>query len=131
MHQVRALFPYLARHEQWAAIADCSFRRAALCGYFAHPARREANLKAGRPDAAAGLLRAAVAQWPDNPLELPYLSDLAARQPGSRWEDHFSRNLAANFLTLDADALSLYIDHWLPARPARPRLAPLPSAAAA
>lgn len=105
--RVRALFPYLARHEQWKAIADCD-----------HPAPYSdstqamlsilANLKMNDLTAAAAVLQDALERWPNNPLYLGPLFTLAVKRPGGPWEGLFAANLKANIGNLDADLLSDY-----------------------
>jgi exosortase/archaeosortase family protein len=108
--RARALFPYLARHEQWKAIADCDnptpFKDSsqALLSVLA-------NLKMNDLTAAAAVLQDALERWPNNPLYLGPLFTLAVKRPGGPWEGMFAANLKANIANLDADLLSDYMGY--------------------
>lgn len=106
--RVRALFPYLARHEQWEAIAradsDRPYKEIGEALIVAH-----ACLRCNELDGAARTLRHALRQWKYDPRFLRHLFVLASRRPGSEWEDHFAASFTANYVDLSVDQIVPYI----------------------
>jgi exosortase/archaeosortase family protein len=115
--RVRALFPYLARHAKWSAIAaadrDAPYRDVAE-GLIALQAYLQT-------DHDAGLMRAMrflVVDWPDDVRLMGALYEMATRYPGGEWERHFEANLRTNLFRLHADVLCLAADYcWALRRP--------------
>jgi exosortase/archaeosortase family protein len=115
--RIRGLFPYLAMHEQWAAIAESDHDQPyvelfqALIAVQAHHRVRDL---AG----VAQVLSQAVKSWPDDPRFLGDLYRLAQQRQGSEWEDSFERNMLANVGRLTEDRLAILQDYcWRIARP--------------
>ncbi len=108
---VRGLFPYLAAHGQWRAIAGCNNPDAPFSDFEPALIAVHANLALNNISAAGGILRQAMAVWPKEPRFLASLCSLAAIQPGGEWEDLFAADLVANVASLDADRASTYITH--------------------
>ena len=108
--RVRALFPFLARHEQWAAIAgadsDQPYQDVSQALIAAHACLRVNNL-----DGAARAMRHALHQWGEDPRFLRNLFVLASRRPGGEWEDRFAANFTANYAKLDAEQIVPYITY--------------------
>lgn len=104
--RVRALFPYLAAHQQWETIvrADMDMPYSQLPhGLIAV----HANLKVNNiPGAAQAMLRV-MRMWPSDPELLRYLYALAAARPMGRWEELFASQLAANLRSLEPDELAM------------------------
>jgi exosortase/archaeosortase family protein len=109
IHRVRGLFPFLAAHEQWRAIAASDM---------ALPYRRiqeavisvQAGLRVNDLSMASRSMRQALAQWPNDLLLLAGLSELAAKHPGGDWEDLFAGSLGANLGRLKTDEVARYLD---------------------
>jgi len=111
IERVRALFPYLALHEQWQALADCSVNVPPFTELSHALLAVHANLKVNNMTAATELLKYVLEKWPNNPLYLGSLFSLAVRRPGGRWEDVFAENLKANIDALDTDVLAYYLSY--------------------
>jgi exosortase/archaeosortase family protein len=117
LRRIRALFRYLAMHEQWAAIAesdgDQPYDEITHALVAVHANHRVADL------AGVGRVMAqAVEVWPDDPRFLTDLYRLAQQRQGGDWEARFERNLRANFDRLSADMLVMVQDYcWRIARP--------------
>jgi exosortase/archaeosortase family protein len=119
IHRVRALFPFLAAHEQWRAIAAADM---------AVPYRRigeavisiQSGLRVNDLSVSSRAMRQAIKQWPNDILLLAGLAELTAKQPGSEWEDIFAASLHANLAKLKPDELARYLD--LSAEISRPDL---------
>ena len=103
--RVRALFPYLARHDLWPTIAACNHPSP-----FEHLSEAlvaiEANLRVRNTAWAARILEQALRVWPQEPLLIGSLFSLAERRPGGEWERRFAEYIQANFERLDADDLA-------------------------
>ncbi len=118
--RVRALYPYMARRDQWQAIADT---------YHAMPYQDvdqallavHANITVNRPEVAGRILRQAYSQWPDEIRLLGDLAQFAARHPDSEWEERFEKAFSNNLDRIDVDRLSSLIDYGFRMR--RPDLA--------
>jgi exosortase len=106
--RIRALFPYLARHEQWRAIADCDspvpYQQLPHALLSVH-----ANVRVNDLRAAAEVLENVMQRWPNHPLCLSSLFSLAVKRPGGPWEGRFADNLIANLDVLDSDLLASHI----------------------
>ncbi|MDA0577551.1 MAG: hypothetical protein O3B24_05575, partial [Verrucomicrobia bacterium] len=118
--RVRALFPFLARHEQWGAIAkadtDVPYQEighALIASY--------ACLRVNDLDGAARTMRQALRTWDKDRRLLRDLFVLASRRPGTEWEQRFAESFAANVDALDGEDLVPYITYCF--RLARPDLA--------
>ena len=118
--RIRALFPYLAAHGQWRAIAEADSGDPYVYPHLALIAAR-AHLKVGDLVRAARVLRMALKKWPDDRRFLGSLFHLALRQPDGEWEDVFANSLRKNLGEMDADSLSTYMDYCF--RLTRPDLA--------
>ena len=118
--RVRALFPYLARHDFWPTIAACNHPRPfemlpeALIAI-------EANLRVRNTAWAGRILKQAMQRWPDEPSLIRGLFSMAERRPGGEWEHRFSNHLKSNIDRLDADELAMCIEYAF--RLVRPDLA--------
>lgn len=107
--RVRALYPYLARRDQWQVIADThhpmpyqDIDQALLAVH--------ANLSVNRTENAGRILRQATSQWPDEIRLLGNLAQFAARQPDSEWEERFEKRFSEHVDRLDPDRLASLID---------------------
>lgn len=104
--RIRALFPYLAAHQQWETIrrVDMNMPYMNLThGLIAVHAKLKAN---DVPGAAQSMLRV-MRGWPTDPELLRYLYAFAVARPLSRWEDLFALNLAGNLESLVPDELAM------------------------
>jgi exosortase len=108
--RVRALFPFLAQHEQWRAIADSDAEHPYEDPRYALVVV-EAGLRVNDLDVIARALGQALRQWPEDPRFLQGLFVLASRRPGSEWEDRFTLNLQANLDKLDVDQVVSYMGY--------------------
>ena len=110
LNRVRALFPFLAKYEQWKTIADVESTAPhqvldqALIGI-------RALLITGWLDEAAPALRRALNRWPDEPRLFNLAHDIALKRPQSGLGDLFASRVLASVEALDVDFLSLYIDY--------------------
>lgn len=90
--RIRALYPYLKTHRQWAAIADADLgppyasKTLALCVI-------EAFIHLSRTPSVARLCAAMTRAWPTDPLPLEPLFYMAMKRSDSKWEDLFSEHL--------------------------------------
>ncbi len=119
-NRVRALFPFLARHEQWAAIVRADSDRPYLAPSHALIAVY-ACWRVNNVDAAARVLRQALRAWPNDPRFLRDLYTMAARRPGGEWETRFAENFRSNYDDLNAEQLVPYLGYCF--QLARPDLA--------
>ena len=107
--RVRSLFPYLAVRQQWRTIAGCHSpapyreRTNALIAVYAH-------LKVRDLGGAWDILKAAMDQWPDEPMFLQYLAGIVAARPGTEWEAVFADRFKFNLGKLGADELTAHIE---------------------
>jgi len=115
--RIRTLFPYLAMHEQWSAIAESDHDQPynelfqALIAIYA-------NQKIGDLSGVARVLAHAIQAWPDDARFLPDLFRLAQQRKGTEWESRFERNLLTNASRLPPDRLAVAQDFcWRLARP--------------
>jgi len=110
LERVRALFPYLALHEQWEVIAACD--RGPDYGDITHALiALQARLKAGPAERAGEICRKGIEKWPDDPRFLPGLFALALSRPGGEWEGLLAEGLKRNLGRLDADQLALFMNY--------------------
>jgi len=107
--RIRALFPFLQKHEQWQTIADADIFNIPHKNPYSMAIVIRAYLKVGNFAKAARLLDAAFEKWPDEPQFLGSLFMLALRQPGSRWEWKFAEYFQKNIHLLDRDKLTTYL----------------------
>ena len=103
--RIRALFPYLARHEQWQAIATADHDRPYAEIYQALIALH-ANQQVGNLSGLMRVMEQALKAWPDDPRLMGALFEIASRRQGGEWMAHFERNFRANIGRLNADMLS-------------------------
>ncbi len=104
--RIRTLFPYLAMHEQWAAIAE-SDQDHPYSELFQALIAIYANQKVGDLAGVARVLGLAIEVWPDDPRFLMDLFRVAQQRQGSEWEMRFERNLLANVARISPDRLSV------------------------
>lgn len=111
VNRVRGLFPYLGAHQQWRAIVDSDninvpykdFTHALIVVY--------AGLELGDIFRASRALKAGLVLWPNDSRFIGSLYMLAAKRPGSEWEDLFAENVRVNISNLDADRLASYMEY--------------------
>ncbi|MDA0991402.1 MAG: hypothetical protein O3A51_11705, partial [Verrucomicrobia bacterium] len=110
IERVRSLYPFLARHEQWHAIAATDmakpYRNSGAALLSAHACLRVNDL-----DGLARTLQVALRQWRHDPRFMRSLFELAMRRPGSEWEDRFADSFMANYQGLEIDPLIAYITY--------------------
>ena len=117
VERIRRLFPYLAAHEQWDAIANADLDLPYSEAYQALIALY-ANQKSGNLAGVARVMSQAMKVWPDDPRFLPDLYRLALVRQGTEWESLFEHNLLANAGRMNVDQLAAELDHcWWIARP--------------
>jgi exosortase/archaeosortase family protein len=106
--RVRALFPYLAAHEQWDTIVATDAHgpypdaTTALIGL-------HACIRVNDMAAAGGVMRRAVERWPEDVRFLGHYFLLALDRPGGEWEGPLERNLVLNLRLLQVDALATHL----------------------
>ncbi len=106
--RMRALYSYLATHEQWETIVQVDSQLPymdvfhALIGLHAY-------LKTGDVAGAAGALKRGIEKWPDDPRFLGGLFLLAMDRPGTEWDERLTDNFRHNILLLGNDALASYM----------------------
>jgi tetratricopeptide (TPR) repeat protein len=105
--RVRALFPYLAQHEQWKAIVQADRDAPYTQPIHALIAVRAA-LRSDASAQAATALKRAMAAWPNDARFLPGVYALAQKWRGGEWEDVFADMLRGALNTLNADGLARY-----------------------
>ncbi len=115
--RIRSLFPYLALHEQWEAIAksdqDQPYAELHQALIVIH-----ANHRVGDLTGVAKVMSQAIKVWPDDPRFLKDLYRLAEQRQGSEWEARFERNVRANVSRLSVDMLVMVQDYsWRIVRP--------------
>jgi exosortase/archaeosortase family protein len=114
IRRVRSLFPYLAAHEQWRAIASCDspvpFEDLDQALISIH-----ANLQVEDLDAAGDLVQTVLQEWPDDPRSAAFclgsLFTLATKRSGGPWEGLFARKLKSSIQKLSPDLLSAQIGY--------------------
>ena len=100
--RMRALYPYLATHEQWETIARVDSQLPYIDVYHALIALH-AYLKTGDIAGAASALKRGIEKWPDDPRFLGGLFLLAIDRPGTEWDARLESNFRHNILTLGSD----------------------------
>jgi exosortase/archaeosortase family protein len=103
--RIRALFPYLAQHEQWQAIAAADHDRPYAELHQALIALH-ANQQVNNLSGLIRVMGQALKRWPDDPRLQAALFEIASRRQGGEWEAHFDRNFRSNAGRLAADPLS-------------------------
>lgn len=103
--RIRALFPYLARHEQWQAIATADHDRP-YAELHQVLIALHANQQVGNLSGLTRVMEQALKTWPDDPRLMGALFEIATRRQGGGWMAHFERNFRANIGRLNADMLS-------------------------
>lgn len=120
LDRIRALFPFLARHEQWAAIAKADGNAPYAAVNLASIAI-QACLRVNNLEKAAAALLQARRTWGNDPRFLRDLFVLASRRPGGEWEERFAESFRLNYDELDAEQLVPYIGYCF--QLSRPELA--------
>lgn len=92
LNRIRKLYPYLRRHRKWDVIAS-SDRKLAYRDPVQILCAAEAAMNLNHSTEVATLTEEALRQWPDDARMLEPLFYLAAKQPGTVWEDRFTRTL--------------------------------------
>jgi len=115
--RIRALYPYLAGHEQWAAIV-ASDHDAPYQEFYTALIALYANLQRDNLSGLMRTMRQTLVKWPDDPRLLGPLFEIAVRRPAGDWEQHFAENLHANLGQLQADGLAAAAGYcWRLGRP--------------
>jgi exosortase/archaeosortase family protein len=127
VRRVRALYPYLAMREQWAAIVASENERVAYEDPVPALVSAQAHIRMNRLAGAGQVLRQATETWPDDIRFLSSLIILAAQRPDTHWEALFDKAFRRVLPKLDVDRLSNYLDECF--RMTRPDLAWLAYAA--
>ncbi len=118
--RVRALFPYLAMHEQWETIVRAD-RDAPYVEVSHGLIAVHAALRIGESAQAATALKRALKSWPGDARFLPSIYALAQKWHGGEWEDAFAAMLQDVLGSLNGDGLGLYLEKTFRLR--RPDLA--------
>lgn len=117
LNRVRGLFPYLAMHEQWKAIALSDRDQPYDEVYQALIAIR-ANQKEGDLAGVTRVMSQVVKVWPDDIRFLLDLYKLTLQDHGGKWEDLFEHNLLSNVGKMTINQLAVAQDYcWQIARP--------------
>jgi exosortase/archaeosortase family protein len=115
--RIRALFPYLAQHEQWKAIVESDHDRP-YAEFHQALIALVANQKAGNLSGIMRVMEQTLKSWPDDPRLMGPLFEIASQRKGGDWESRFERNFRANIAHLDADRLSAAMSYaWRLMRP--------------
>ena len=119
--RVRALFPYLALHEQWRVVAKCDNENITYEDVAPALVAIQAHLSQLNFARASEIMQDVQERYPDDPRFLSSLFSLAVSRQGGEWESLFAENMRANIQGFDADRLSSLIDYSF--RLVRPDLA--------
>ena len=111
INRVRALFPYLALHEQWDVIVASDDPSVPYREFSQALMAVQSCLRMGNVVRAARSLEQALVRWPEDPRFLGSLFLLASMRPGGEWEEHFAENFRANVSGMSADLLATYINY--------------------
>jgi len=107
--RIRALFPYLAVHKQWRAIAACHsdipYENLTHALITVH-----ALLKINDQTSAGRLLAEADRQWPEDARVMAYLATMARIWPGSEWKRRFTAKMKQRLEKLAAAELANFIE---------------------
>ncbi len=115
--RIRTLFPYLAMHEQWSAIA-MSDQDKPYGELFHALIAIQAYHKMGDLSGVARVMEQAIRVWPSDPRFLGDLYRLTKQRQGGLWEARFERNLRENLKKMSPDGLALVQEYcWRIARP--------------
>ena len=108
--RVRALFPYLARHEQWSAIAACDddgpYADSGIAQIVMHAQIRTSDLKG-----LQRTMRHVLRQFPKDTDFLKGIFHLASNRPGSEWEDRFAGLFESKIDQLGIDEITVYMGY--------------------
>ncbi|MFT5240903.1 MAG: exosortase/archaeosortase family protein [Kiritimatiellia bacterium] len=108
--RVRALFPYLARHQQWAAIAACEddghYEDSGIAQIVMHAQIRTSDIKG-----LQRTMRHVLQQFPEDTDFLKGIFHLAFNRPGSEWEDRFARLFESKIDQLGVDEITVYMGY--------------------
>jgi len=108
IERVRVLFPYLAAHAQWRAIAQCD-------SHIPHkrviPAliAVQANLRVNDLLGAMNILKQALSTWPDEYRFLSSLYAVAVRDPSGEWAESYMDTIMRSMHKLDVETLAVSI----------------------
>ncbi len=117
LRRVRGLFPYLAAHEQWNAIAVSDHDHPYDEVYQALIALR-ANQRIGDLAGVTRVMSQVIKLWPDDIRFLLDLYKLTLQGRGGDWEALFEHNLLANVGSMSISQLAIVQDYcWSIARP--------------
>lgn len=111
VRRVRDLFPYLAAHELWNAIADADYKGIPYDKFEHCLIAIRAHIETMRLAEASRLVKEALKAWPNDVRVLTSLYSLALGRPGSEWEEMFAATLMGNVETIDADRAATYLNH--------------------
>jgi len=111
--RVRGLFPYMAVHGQWQAIAACDNPDIPYVEFEPTLLAIRANLEVKNPARAAEIMRRAMRNRPNDPRFLSSLFALAAVDPGGEWEEAFAESFGQNVRMLTPDQLASYMEYAL------------------
>lgn len=118
--RIRALYSYLASHEQWETIARVD-SELPYKDVFQALIALHACFRTGDIVSAASTLKRGIAKWPNDPRFLGGLFLLAIDRPGTEWIDRLADNFRHNVLMLDEGTLATYMGYSF--RLGRPDLA--------
>ena len=117
LSRIRALFPYLAGHEQWAAIA-ASDHDAPYAEFYEALIALIANQQTDNLSGLTRVMRQTLERWPTDSRLLGILFEIAARRQGGEWEQRFEHNLRANLEHMHAGGLAAVAGYcWRLGRP--------------
>ncbi|MDD4869302.1 MAG: exosortase/archaeosortase family protein, partial [Kiritimatiellae bacterium] len=111
INRVRGLFPYLGAHKQWRTIMDSDRENMPYRECTHVLVAVYASLELNDIFRASKALKAGLTTWPNEPRFIDSLFMLAARRPGSEWENLFAENIETNVKNLDADQLASYMEY--------------------
>lgn len=111
--RVRALFPFLAAHEQWGLIVACDRVDYAYADAQQAELSLRAHLVRNKLTDAGRILSGAINRWPDDPRFLYGLVAISTAMPGSEWEERFVSRFAGVMPQLAPDPLAHYLRHAL------------------
>lgn len=101
--RIRALYPYLAMHEQWSVIADSNALDIPHANAVSALIVLQAYIKTGDMAAASLLLDDAIQRWPDDARFMDALYYMAVRRPGTKWERLFTDSFIAHISRFTVD----------------------------
>ena len=108
--RIRAMFPYLARHQQWSAIAACDddgpYADSGIAQIVMHAQIRTSDLKG-----LQRTMRHVLRQFPKDSDFLKGIFHLASNRPGSEWEERFARLFESKIDQLGINELTVYMGY--------------------